>query len=316
MHSILAGSDYGEGNGAKASECFRVVGGGRQHCVGRASSFSLGWSDGGTAEVDAHKIGKRIGGPMQLPSKGDYAMELRAQMAAKGGVHDLSQQQHWSHDSGVRQQQQQHWSQEECVPQRRAQHPSSFARLGGCMMDPSVKAAAYAADLKAQIDAKAATKAEVQRQRLANDIEDNAKPSLAEWLGGGKVDSWQKQRQAERQRMSEENADCLERFLNQQGGCSGYPSQQDRGHAPPAGQRLCRYEEPRSLPPRPPVKCPFDRFNDGAVPVENLNNKANRQNDDYGNVPSYVQNLNRAYERSSSKLNAPGGSSSFSLGWD
>merc|ERR1712151_419728 len=106
------------------------------------------------------------------------------------------------------------------------------------------KAAVYAHDLRAQIDERAARKAEARRQRQ--------EPELGLFQGHNADSSLQvgKQRQADKQRIMEARADALEQFMagaerssrapqNRKGGgdANDVPAGVSRGAQPQAARR-------------------------------------------------------------------------------
>eukprot|EP00747_Dinoflagellata_sp_TGD_P185467 gnl/TRDRNA2_/TRDRNA2_42029_c0_seq1.p1 gnl/TRDRNA2_/TRDRNA2_42029_c0~~gnl/TRDRNA2_/TRDRNA2_42029_c0_seq1.p1 ORF type:complete len:315 (-),score=52.35 gnl/TRDRNA2_/TRDRNA2_42029_c0_seq1:108-1052(-) len=313
MLGVMGGCDMGD----LAAAEFRVGGGGRKVVAQPKSSFSLGWE--GFEEEPSRSVGKRVSGPMQCQSKDSYAMELRAQIAAKGGARDLPRghsengADHWSvkpksRESSLGAER----NLQPLEPQQRSRDPSPFGRVGNSMVDPSAKSAAYAShyeELRAQISANAANKAREKHERILTEREEqeNLMPGMAIGQQQTQHDQASK-RQADKHRIMEERADALERFMCE----NKRESPKDGGgqqHAAPAGARrsISDRDQPRQLPPRPQASCPFDlsELAAGGSESQSMNRFANGQNQNCGNVIT---------GRPSSKVsNPPGGRSSFSF---
>jgi len=229
-------------------------------CAPPASSFSLGWGgDEGGASGFAQQGGKRMAGPSEAPSKSAYAHALREQIAARDAQRAAEQ---WSvpvaryaEPSAER-----HERAAAVAPRgAKSREASPFAQLGGVLVvDASAKAAAYAQELKAQIDERAASKADARRRRIAAERDE---PEQGMFNGHGDAESGpqvEKQRQAEMQRVMAQRADALEQFMTGAGrsGSRGPPGRRGGGNCEDVPAGFARgppsQQAPRrGLPPRP-----------------------------------------------------------------
>jgi hypothetical protein len=213
-------------------------GGGRGRAVVRNSSFSLGWSaEQDPTPVAAARGGKRMGNLADMPSKAAYAMALQEQIAERNAHRAINLQAPSSKPSmpGVP------------ISSSGTRDASPFARFGAAVVDPSSKAAMYAEDLRAQIDAKAVTKAEERRRRIAAEREENMRMQT----DPAQVDAAKKrasEEQSERHRLIAERGDALERFMVHRG--DGAPQSAVRDFEPAGMKKGADPQQRRGMPPR------------------------------------------------------------------
>lgn len=191
------------------------------------------WDEGPAPEQDplGTPTGSRRWGPQPAMSKENYAAALREQIAAReaqrggSGSRQRSGSQRGRIGMNGASVVGMHGGPGEMdrPPLAPGLQSMSLANMGaqegsrGYVADSRVSPqAAYAAELKAQIDARAAEKAEARRAKLVADREDDVRVERESAAFRAQA-SREKEAQANRHRLVEARADALERFLDQQG---------------------------------------------------------------------------------------------------
>lgn len=267
----------------------------------QGTSFSLAWDTSG--DVNEERAYGRRAPPIQQQalSKESYAAALREQISAKRSL-----------GTGYGD-----------APRRSNSFTAAAnLNLGSELRSASrdvgeARANSYAQDLKAQIDERAAVRAQARNSRIAADREDDVRVERETSMFREQVRREQDV-QAERHRVVQARADALERFLDARGEVpkAGAAAREGGALPPPAPVRhRVQFQDPVPSRGNSGGAAPIGYGGCGVLPGQNAlpagptsaNRFASGGNQNCGNVLT-----NKPTSR---VLAPPGGRSSFSLAW-